>query len=292
MIKSAAKHPGTASEPGVIHIYLQDGTPDGLRVIDKAGWIGSAALFPRTRFPQLRSRPEMKRTGVYILLGDETGQEPQIYIGEGDPVLNRLVDHFRNKDFWSRAIVFTSHDDSLHKAQLQNLEASLIRMAAAANRCRLVNANTPDEPSISESDKAETKLFLAQLLIILKVLGVEVFDEPAPATIAATLYFLEARGFRAEGYETDSGFVVRRGSEAPKTEAPSTAASIVALRSELRLQRVFTEQADKLVLAQDYSFSSPSQAASALLGRTANGRIEWKTADGRSLKQVQDAAVQ
>lgn len=274
-------------------MYLPDGTPDGLRVVEKAGWIGSAAVFPRTRFPQLRSRPEMKRTGVYILLGDESGQEPQqVYIGEGDPVLNRLVDHFRNKDFWSRAIVFTSRDDSLHKAQLQNLEAALIRMAAAANRCRLVNANTPEEPSISESDQAETKLFLAQLLVVLKVLGVEVFEKPAPATVSAPLYFLEARGLRAEGYETDAGFVVRRGSESPKTEAPALAASIVALRNELRRQGVFTEQADKLVLAQDYSFSSPSQAAGALLARTANGRIEWKTADARSLKQVQDAAVQ
>ena len=42
---------------------------------------------------------------------------------------------------------------------------------------------------------------------------------------------------------------------------------------------------------KDYTFNSPSNAAGVLLGRTANGRIEWKDASGRSLKQIQEAAA-
>lgn len=34
-------------------------------------------------------------------------------------------------------------------------------------------------------------------------------------------------------------------------------------------------------------FFSPSTAAMVMLGRTANGRVEWKTGDGRTLKQLQ-----
>lgn len=41
-------------------------------------------------------------------------------------------------------------------------------------------------------------------------------------------------------------------------------------------------------LTQDYVFDSPSTAAGVLLGRSANGRIEWKTALGRSLKELQE----
>ena len=41
-------------------------------------------------------------------------------------------------------------------------------------------------------------------------------------------------------------------------------------------------------LAQDYTFNSPSTAAGVLLGRSANGRIEWKDAKGRSLKESQE----
>jgi len=40
---------------------------------------------------------------------------------------------------------------------------------------------------------------------------------------------------------------------------------------------------------QDYSFSSPSTAAAVVLGRSANGRIEWKDAQGRTLKELQEA---
>lgn len=39
--------------------------------------------------------------------------------------------------------------------------------------------------------------------------------------------------------------------------------------------------------SQDYAFSSPSTAAAVLLGRSANGRIEWKDAQGRTLKELQ-----
>ena len=44
-----------------------------------------------------------------------------------------------------------------------------------------------------------------------------------------------------------------------------------------------------LVLTQDYTFASPSMAAGVLLGRTANGRTEWKDAKGRTLKKLQEA---
>jgi Domain of unknown function (DUF4357) len=41
--------------------------------------------------------------------------------------------------------------------------------------------------------------------------------------------------------------------------------------------------------SQDYSFSSPSTAAAVVLGRSANGRVEWKAVDGRTLKEIQEA---
>ena len=283
----------STSEPSVIRLFLANGSPDGLRLVEKSGWIGCAALFPRARFPELRSRPEFKRTGVYLLLGDAVDQQrQQVYIGEGDPVANRLIQHFREKDFWSHAIVFTSRDDNLHKAHLQNLEAALVRLARSANRCQLINVNFPEEPSLSEIDKAETKLFLSQLLTVLNILGVGIFQRPAAATRLTPIYHVEAKGLRAEGYETDQGFVVRSGSESPAETAASCIASIAALRTQLKEQGMLKESGGNLVLTQDYLFSSPSQAATVMLARAANGRTEWKMSDGRSLKQLQEAALE
>ncbi len=44
-------------------------------------------------------------------------------------------------------------------------------------------------------------------------------------------------------------------------------------------------------MTQDYIFNSPSTAAGVLLGRSANGRLEWQDAAGRTLKDIQEAVT-
>ena len=43
---------------------------------------------------------------------------------------------------------------------------------------------------------------------------------------------------------------------------------------------------DTVVFQKDYLFNSPSMATIALMGRTANGWLEWKTKDGKTLDAV------
>jgi len=45
-------------------------------------------------------------------------------------------------------------------------------------------------------------------------------------------------------------------------------------------------EAGTITFPRDHLFRSPSSAASALLGRTANGWREWKNAQGLTLSQV------
>lgn len=42
---------------------------------------------------------------------------------------------------------------------------------------------------------------------------------------------------------------------------------------------------------QDYTFTSPSLAAQVVLGRSANGRIDWKDGSGKTLKALQEAQL-
>src|SRR5260370_39532220 len=48
-----------------IRIYLVDGLPDGLRIVEKSNWTGKAVVCPRSRFPDAKSRLEFGRTGGY-----------------------------------------------------------------------------------------------------------------------------------------------------------------------------------------------------------------------------------
>jgi len=211
-----------------------------------------------------------------------------IYLGEGGPIRPRLESHYAQKDFWTRAIGFTTTTaGQLNKAHVQFLESRLIALARAAKRM-------PLEPSLSEADRADMEVFLGHMLGMLPVLGVYAFEQApkAPAAKAAPLLTCKGKGVQATGYEASQGFVVRSGSQATATTVPSMAQHVRGmydLRQELISNGVLVMQAGLYQFTQDYTFSSPSTAASVLLGRSANGRVEWKGEDGRTLKELQAA---
>jgi hypothetical protein len=49
--------------------FLRIFVADGLRIVDKTNWIGKALVFRRALLPQVKTRPELAQTGVYLLLG-------------------------------------------------------------------------------------------------------------------------------------------------------------------------------------------------------------------------------
>lgn len=180
---------------------------------------------------------------------------------------------------------------ALNKAHVQFLEANLIRLAKQAKRVPLDNANQPTEPTLSEADRADMQVFLQHMLGMLPVLGVHAFEQPpqAPAASAPELTCkVKGKGLLARGYESTQGFVVKAGSQAAGQVVPSMAPSLVAKRQELIELGVLVQKGSDLEFTQDYAFSSPSTAASVVLGRSANGRLEWKDAQGRSLKALHE----
>jgi len=94
--------------PFSIKIFVPDGDPDGLRIVEKSNWVGRGVVFNRTNYKAVASRPEFDQTGVYVLVGSgEDSSLPTIYVGEGDPVGERLKSHYSNKDFWTWAMSFS-----------------------------------------------------------------------------------------------------------------------------------------------------------------------------------------
>ena len=147
-------------------------------------------------------------------------------------------------------------------------------------------------PSLSDADKADAELYLADMLLCLPVVGVSFFEKPQGLTGKSRELFLSAKGIQARGYEGPGGFVVRSGSQAVKNEVASIHTYLSDLRKALLNQDIFEDIGTEYRLAQDYIFTSPSTAAGVLLGRSANGRAEWKDAERRSLKEIQGAEVQ
>jgi hypothetical protein len=276
-----------------VRLFIPSGEPEGLRIVEKSNWTGQGLVFPRSIFADTRQRPELRRTGVYVLWGpSELGQLPRVYVGEGDGVLPRLEQHARTKDFWTHAAVFTSKDQNLNKAHVQYLEVRLVSLANDAKRCELDNGNVPQLPALSEADAADADAFLANVVLCLSVVGVNLFEKAVAASAKGLDLLLKAKGIEARGIDSPEGFVVRAGSSVVKAEVPSIHAYLAELRRALVGKEVLVDGGETYRFAQDYTFNSPSTAAGVLLGRSANGRTEWKDAMGRSLKEIQEKTAE
>jgi hypothetical protein len=294
--------------PFSIRIFVADGDPDGLRIVDRIGWSGKALVFPRTSYAQVKQRAESNETGVYLLIGpSESGLGETRYIGEGDPVRPRLDNHFSKKDFWTRAVFFIA-PTVFNKAHVQYLESSLLRLAREANRVTLDNANTPAPPTLSEPERTDMEAFLQNILLLLPLFGVHAFAKvkPAaamqtatksrgrPAVEAAAAYRLHGADYDTTGEETTEGFVVKKGGRIvaqPGAKFAEYCPGPKRLRDELIARGVIRKIATGFVFAQDYTFTAPSFAACIVVGRNINGRTAWKTPAGRTLKEVQEAAL-
>jgi Domain of unknown function (DUF4357) len=282
------------SKAFTLRIFVVDGDPDGLRVIDRTNWNGKALVFPRTLLPTVKQRSEFGQTGVYFLIGPRPdGEGDMLYVGEGDPVRPRFESHYAKKDFWTRGVFFVSTDGQLNKAHVQFLESGLIQLARAAKRMPLDNGNSPAEPALSESDRSYVEVFLDHMLEILPVLGVHAFEMVTAVVSSAAQVPLtcKGKGVTAHGYESTQGFIVKAGSEAVTEEVPSMKEYVRGsydLRQDLKKSGVLAASGNRLVFTQDYPFSSPSTAADVVLGGSVNGRTVWKDAKGRSLKTLQE----
>ncbi len=285
--------PDFHQRPFFIRVLVPTGDPDGLRIVEKSNWPGVGVVFNRTNYKEAVIRAEFDKTGVYVLIGaSDDSVLPTIYVGEGDPVKNRLNQHYGKKDFWDWAAFFVAKDDSLNKAHVQFLEAELLRLAKDAKQCKLDNSQAPVAPTLSEAELALADSFLQDILSIFPLLGLGIFEKTVTTTKKpGDLLNIDSKGIKASGYEDAKGFVVVKGSQLVKVEVQSIHQYMSTLRKDLLTQGVIVDNGQTFVFTQDQVFGSPSTAAGVILGRTANGRIEWKNNEGKTLKQLQAAAA-
>ena len=284
----------SADKQVTVNIEIPDGNANSVWVVDRDGWNGSVVVCPRACFETARSMKQFNQPGVYVLRKADQQPLPQIYIGLADPIRDRLNNHYANKEFWEEVFVCVGDiGGKLNIAHVQYLEARLISMAKAAKRCDL-DQNTPKRPTLSKAAEVLAENYLTQLLLVLRVLGVNIFEVP-PTTpeekSAMEMFSINSKGLTAKGYPNSGVFKVIAKSEATAETAAHVSPEIIAQRKKLESIGVLKMENSRLVFTQDYEFSSPSAAAQVVLGRSANGRIEWINGTGKSIKDLEVEAV-
>jgi hypothetical protein len=130
------------------------------------------------------------------------------------------------------------------------------------------------------------------------------FDEPGHAIpdIAPTpqpstsntdeLFFCKADGVDGRGLYTQEGFVVLEGSIGRRENMNGLVGHAYEhLRLKLQESGVVREHGGSIIFAKDHLFRKPTPAAVALMGRTANGWVEWKNQEGKTLNEMKRQAT-
>ncbi len=271
-----------------------------MRTAEVGNWTGQAIVCPRTNLAGLASRPEVHRTGVYILVGpsESSAFGLAVYVGEGDDVWTRLSRHEDEKDFWTSVVVFVSKDENLTKAHIRWLEARLVEDIRAAKRAEVTNSKMPGGNKLPESDTADMETFYENVRLLLPTLAVNVLAAEAPVTPStgedALVLELKWEEARAECLVSSGQFIVQAGSTARVKEVESLGVGAKAVRKALREQKVLVPDTNPALLrfTQAYAFDSPSAAAGVVSGTGLNGRAHWKVrGEGLSYKEWEDRQV-
>jgi len=190
--------------------------------------------------------------------------------------------------------VLTSKDANLTKAHVRYLESRFITLAQQARRSRLVNGTAPPPLPLPEADVSDMEYFIAQAAIMLPVLGINILRSAAaaasyptgaaPGTVDSSSPAFELHvkkdGISAVAREVDGEFTVLEGSGA-RASWTGVEHAYKILREKLVRDGAIVPALEGTAMrfARNQVFASPSAAAAVIVGRTANGRSDWKIPD-------------
>ncbi len=273
-----------------IQMCIFDSNPNGRIMCELSNWNGRVYKISRSDLGEFASRLDSEHTGVYFLFGKDDENNDTIYIGEAEHMLTRLKQHLKDRNYWNDCVVVLSKDNILNKAHVKYLENKFHHLAIDAKRSTVVNTNTPTCSSISEFDESMLEEFIENAKLLVNTLGYKVFDRIDTHTLERKddnkfFHIKAARGADAKGLLVADGFLVVKGSKIAKDTAPSISDNLVKLRNKLFKNNIIDQN---FMFTTDHIFTSPSLAAAVVMGRNANGRTEWKTNLGKSIKYIEE----
>ncbi len=296
-----------------IQIYLPKGNPRGLRLAEMTTRTVRLIEIPRIHIDDFFAMPDANQVGLYFLIGDTDGiDKPLLYIGQTGDLKRRLNQH-HEKNFWTRAFVMLSTNNTMTQTHALYMEYKAIASATEVGRYEIKNGNNGNLPHTPEPLKADCEELFHTLDVLLSTLGQPIFESLSinrfnSKNVTATashanqvaiqtdkishypepiLFYCKAIDAEAQGYYDNDGFVVLAGSLLRKKQINSIGKWGVRKQEEMIVSNLLVEyDSNSYKLNEDYLFKTPSGAAQIVTGRNANGWLVWKNEAGKTLDSV------
>lgn len=274
-----------------IQMFIFEGNPNGRIMCELSNWNGRVYKISRNELLEFSQRDDAENTGVYFLFGKDEENNDTVYVGEAEKMFSRLKQHLKDSEYWNDCIAVISKDNLLNKAHVKYLENKFYLLAQNAGRAVVINNTIPTCSSVSEYDEAMLQEFINNAKLLVNTLGYKVFDTIEDTVVKHSnteqYFFIKAaRGADAKGLMVSDGFAVMKGSVIANSTVQSMSDSLNKLRNSLIKKGIID---GNFKLTRDYIFTSPSLAAAIVMGRNANGRTEWKNAEHKSIRDIEES---
>ena len=192
--------------------------------------------------------------------------------------------------------MLTTQNNSFGPTEISYLENKFINMAIDVDRYKVRNGNDPNPGNVTEEKESELEDFIEYSKMVLGVLGYKIFvpivkkELKIENKIDDEILYLSTRTkksgkiINAKCKRTSEGFVVLKDSMIEIIDSVAIPKSIKELRKECGKNSEIVDGR----LCKNYLFNSPSYAASFVLGMQTNGRTDWKTNNGITLKDLEE----
>lgn len=245
---------------------------------------------PRSLVSDFLKMPEAGQVGLYFLCGEsDDGDVLKLYVGQSGNVGTRIAQHNQTKDFWNKALVVVSLTNNLTQTHALFLEWLSIKEAQVAGRYDLENGNAGARPHTPPPLEADCHEIYDTARILLATLGYPIFESISQAAgiqSESEVFYCKGPDANGSGLYTEEGFVVLKGSAGRQATTPSMQGGELRVRDQLLLAGVTRNEGNSIIFLKDHLFKSPSSAAAAILGRPANGWLDWKNKEGETLDAI------
>lgn len=289
------------------NLFLMDGEVTGRIKCTLSNWTGLAYKVPRSYLEKCKDRQDLKQSGVYFLFGTNDDGDNEVYIGQagirknGEGVLFRVTEHLKDEIYFSDAVMLTTQNNSFGPTEISYLENKFTNMAIEIDRYQVRNENDPNPGNVTEEKESELEDFIEYSKMVLGVLGYKIFVpivnkelKKEDKTDDNEILYLSAKTKKSEKkinakcQRTSEGFVVLKDSMIELIDSKSLPKSIKEMRDKCKANNEIIDGK----ITKNYLFNSPSYAAMFVLGMSRNGKTDWKTKGGTTLKALEEKKIQ
>ncbi len=109
------------SNPLTLNLHLPDGSPENYIAVTSFNWTGECVKCSRSDINKITTRYSDVKSGVYFLFGYNEAKMPQVYVGESEDIITRIMQHIKDKDkIWFEEIVIVTSSNILTKMPIKS----------------------------------------------------------------------------------------------------------------------------------------------------------------------------